>query len=148
MTQKAALLKLESLAELALVQQAPCLSLYQPTHRRRPRTSRTRSGSAALSRNWSFLFGKTMRPPRPDFCWNLLLPLPKTMPSGSTPRTDWPCGAGRFKDADSGHPLADDLLDDLLDDLVELVGRMDGRVFVVPTDSMPGRTGLAAIYRY
>ena len=36
MTQKRNLLTIESLAELASVQQPPCLSLYQPTHRRRP----------------------------------------------------------------------------------------------------------------
>jgi hypothetical protein len=36
MTQKRTLLTIESLAELASVQQPPCLSLYQPTHRHRP----------------------------------------------------------------------------------------------------------------
>jgi hypothetical protein len=36
MTQKSNLLTIESLAELASVQQPPCLSLYQPTHRSRP----------------------------------------------------------------------------------------------------------------
>jgi hypothetical protein len=36
MTQKSSLLTIESLAELASVQQQPCLSLYQPTHRSRP----------------------------------------------------------------------------------------------------------------
>jgi hypothetical protein len=36
MTQKRTLLSIESLAELASVHQPPCLSLYQPTHRRRP----------------------------------------------------------------------------------------------------------------
>lgn len=36
MTQKRTLLTLESLAELASVHQSPCLSLYQPTHRRHP----------------------------------------------------------------------------------------------------------------
>ena len=36
MTQKSNLLTVESLAELASVQQSPCLSLYQQTHRSRP----------------------------------------------------------------------------------------------------------------
>src|SRR5512134_2944852 len=36
MTQKSTLLTVESLAELAAVPQPPCLSLYQPTHRRHP----------------------------------------------------------------------------------------------------------------
>lgn len=36
MTQKRTLLTLESLAELASDHQSPCLSLYQPTHRRHP----------------------------------------------------------------------------------------------------------------
>jgi len=35
MTQKMTLLTIESLAELASVHQPPCLSLYQPTRRRR-----------------------------------------------------------------------------------------------------------------
>ena len=36
MTQKKTLLTIESLAELASVHRPPCLSLYQPTHRRHP----------------------------------------------------------------------------------------------------------------
>jgi hypothetical protein len=36
MTKKRTLLTIESLAELASVQPPPCLSLYQPTHRRSP----------------------------------------------------------------------------------------------------------------
>ena len=36
MTQKTTLLTIESLAELASLHQPPCLSLYQPTHRRHP----------------------------------------------------------------------------------------------------------------
>ena len=38
--------------------------------------------------------------------------------------------------------------DDLLDDLGELVGKMGGRVLVIPAEQMAGRTGLAATYRY
>jgi len=37
--------------------------------------------------------------------------------------------------------------DDLLDDLGELVGNTGGQVLVVPTERMPGKTGLAAIFR-
>ncbi len=51
---------------------------------------------------------------------------------------------GRVKTADLSHPQ----VDDLLDDLCELVGKMGARVMVVPAEQMPGRTGLAAIYRY
>jgi hypothetical protein len=39
-------------------------------------------------------------------------------------------------------------VDDLLDDLAELVASKGGAVLVVPADSMPSRTKLAAIYRY
>jgi hypothetical protein len=46
--------------------------------------------------------------------------------------------------ASHGHPQ----VDDLLDDLCELVGKMGGRVMVMPAEQMPGRTGLAAVYRY
>jgi hypothetical protein len=38
--------------------------------------------------------------------------------------------------------------DDVLDDLAEMVLQMDGRVVVLPRDSMPTDTGVAAIYRY
>jgi hypothetical protein len=36
MTQKSTLLTSAALAELASLPQPPCLSLYQPTHRRHP----------------------------------------------------------------------------------------------------------------
>jgi hypothetical protein len=51
---------------------------------------------------------------------------------------------GRVEVADLSHPQ----VDDLLDDLCELVGKMGGRVLVIPAEQMPGRTGLAATYRY
>jgi hypothetical protein len=51
---------------------------------------------------------------------------------------------GRVELADLSHPQ----VDDLLDDLGELVGKMGGRVMVIPDEQMPGQTGLAAIYRY
>ncbi len=44
--------------------------------------------------------------------------------------------------------LSDPHVDDLLDDLGELVGKMGGRVLVMPAERMPVRTGLAGIYRY
>ncbi|GFM38639.1 baeRF3 domain-containing protein [Desulfovibrio psychrotolerans] len=40
------------------------------------------------------------------------------------------------------------MADDLLDDLGELVERMGGEVLVVPAEQLPGKTGLAAIFRY
>ena len=51
---------------------------------------------------------------------------------------------GRVEVADLSHPQ----VDDLLDDLSELVGKMGGRVLFIPAEQMPGRTGLAATYRY
>lgn len=51
---------------------------------------------------------------------------------------------GRVEVADLSHPQADDLLDDL----GELVGKMGGRVLIIPAELMPVRTGLAATYRY
>jgi hypothetical protein len=59
--------------------------------------------------------------------------------------------AGRIDDTTGRIEFADlrgPEVDDLLDDLGELVGRMGGRVIVVPAGQMPGPTGLAAIYRY
>lgn len=44
--------------------------------------------------------------------------------------------------------LADPTVDDKLDDLAELVLKTGGEVVVVPTDRMPTKTGLAAIFRY
>jgi len=39
-------------------------------------------------------------------------------------------------------------VDDLLDDVAEMVLQRDGQVVVMPSDRMPTRTGLAAVYRY
>jgi hypothetical protein len=44
--------------------------------------------------------------------------------------------------------LSDPKVNDLLDDLGQLVGKMGGQVMVIPAERMPGRTGLAATYRY
>jgi hypothetical protein len=51
---------------------------------------------------------------------------------------------GRVEAVDLSNPQADDLLDDLSD----LVGKMGGRVMVMPAEKMPGQTGLAATFRY
>lgn len=51
---------------------------------------------------------------------------------------------GRMEVADLSNPQ----VDDVLDDLGELVRKMGGRVLVIPAERMPGRTGLAATYRY
>lgn len=51
---------------------------------------------------------------------------------------------GQIEAADLSNPR----INDLLDDLGELVEKMGGRVIAVPAEQMPGRTGLAAIYRY
>jgi len=51
---------------------------------------------------------------------------------------------GRVEVAELSHPQ----VGDLLDDLGELVGKMGGRVLVIPAEQMPARTGVAATYRY
>ncbi|MDP2729356.1 MAG: hypothetical protein Q8O55_02595 [Dehalococcoidales bacterium] len=51
---------------------------------------------------------------------------------------------GQIELTDLSHPQ----VDDLLDDLGELVEKMGGKVMVIPAELMPGRTGLAAIYRF
>ncbi|MFO7611975.1 MAG: hypothetical protein R6W99_05730 [Clostridia bacterium] len=37
---------------------------------------------------------------------------------------------------------------DVLDDLAEMIIKLKGRVFVMPSESMPAKTGIAAIFRY
>jgi hypothetical protein len=58
---------------------------------------------------------------------------------------------GRINSA-TGDIAFDDLahpqINDLLDDLGELVLKMGGQVVVVPSERMPTKTGIAAIYRY
>jgi len=44
--------------------------------------------------------------------------------------------------------LSNPKVDDLLDDMAELVTKMGGQVMVLPTEKMPSKTGLAAIFRY
>jgi hypothetical protein len=44
--------------------------------------------------------------------------------------------------------MADPQTDDVLDDLAEAVVRMKGEAIVVPTQRMPTRTGVAALYRF
>ena len=59
--------------------------------------------------------------------------------------------AGRLDDSTGRVEVAepgDSQTDDLLDDLSERVGKMGGRVVVIPAERMPTRTGLAATYRY
>lgn len=51
---------------------------------------------------------------------------------------------GRIRPAEMNDPS----VDDLLDDLGELVEKMGGEVCVLPTERMPGSTGLAATYRH
>ena len=52
--------------------------------------------------------------------------------------------SGSVASGDLAHPE----VDDLLDDLAELVLKKGGQVLVVPTERMPTRTGIAAIYRF
>lgn len=51
---------------------------------------------------------------------------------------------GTFKQADLTKPI----LDDLLDDIGELVTKMGGEVLFIPSEKMPSKTGIAALYRY
>lgn len=51
---------------------------------------------------------------------------------------------GTFKQADLTKPK----LDDLLDDIGELVTKMGGKVMFIPSEKMPSKTGIAALYRY
>jgi hypothetical protein len=51
---------------------------------------------------------------------------------------------GTFKQADSTQPI----LDDLLDDIGELVTKLGGKVMIIPSEIMPTKTGLAAVFRY
>lgn len=44
--------------------------------------------------------------------------------------------------------LTNPKVDDLLDDMGELVIKMGGQVMVLPSEKMPSKTGLAAIFRY
>jgi hypothetical protein len=53
-------------------------------------------------------------------------------------------GSGRIEPGDLSHPE----VDDVLDDLGELVIKKGGQIVIVPTERMPTRTGIAAIYRY
>ena len=52
--------------------------------------------------------------------------------------------AGSYELADTNKTGANDLLDDL----GELVDKMGGKVLVMPADQVPGKTGLAATFRY
>ena len=52
--------------------------------------------------------------------------------------------AGKYELADPSEAGADDLLDDM----GELVDKMGGKVLVMPAAQIPGKTGLAATFRY
>jgi hypothetical protein len=59
--------------------------------------------------------------------------------------------AGRIVGDTGKYELADmdeTSTDDLLDDLGELVDKMGGQVMVMPAEQIPGKTGLAATFRY
>lgn len=59
--------------------------------------------------------------------------------------------AGRILDETGRYELADTreaCAADLLDDLGELVEKMGGQVLVMPAEQVPGKTGLAATFRY
>lgn len=68
----------------------------------------------------------------------LLLEADRQIPGRIDPNT----GAVHFGEHEVGQS------DDMLDDLGERVLRAGGEVIMVPTERMPSKTGLAAIYRY
>jgi hypothetical protein len=190
MTQKITLLTIESLTELTSVHQPPCLSLYQPTHRRHPENQQdpirfrnlVKDLETALRQKYPAVETRLLVEPFEDVArdhafWNHTLdglavlggpsllrvfrlqrpvaelavvadsfhtkPLRRFLQSvGSLSGSG--IAPGRVEVADLSHPQ----VDDLLDDLGELVGKMGGRVLVIPAEQMPGRTGLAATYRY
>lgn len=55
---------------------------------------------------------------------------------------------GALSEPELGDASINDPLDDALDDLGERVLRSGGEVLIVPTERMPTRSGLAAIYRF
>ena len=58
---------------------------------------------------------------------------------------------GRFDLADGSvvaAALDDPEVDDVLDDIAERVLATGGEVVIVPAERMPGRSGLAAVYRF
>lgn len=57
-------------------------------------------------------------------------------------RIDFVTGDIEFDD------LANPVIDDVLDDLGTLALKMGGQVVIIPTERMPTKTGIAAIYRY
>ena len=96
MTQKTTLLTIESLAELASVHQPPCLSLYQPTHRRHPENQQ----DPIRFRNLVKELETSLRQKYPAVEARLLLEpfrssRPRSVTSGTTRWMDWPCWAGR-----------------------------------------------------
>lgn len=68
----------------------------------------------------------------------LLLEQDKIIPGRITPET------GAIQQDQLENPE----VDDLLDDLSELVMKLGGEVTVLPSEIMPGKTGVAAIYRF
>ncbi|MFA5611758.1 MAG: hypothetical protein WDA04_02720 [Anaerolineaceae bacterium] len=52
--------------------------------------------------------------------------------------------SGEIEFEDLDHPE----IDDVIDDLAELALKMGGQVVVLPSEQMPTKTGIAAIYRY
>lgn len=115
----------EFLKELLSVQDNPCLSLYQPTHRKANQltTSELKEiGRAAVAGR----IGK------------LLVEENKIIPGKIVDEM------GKMKRGDLEHPE----VDDLLDDVTTLVMRQGGEVHLLPAENMPADTGVAAIFRY
>jgi hypothetical protein len=128
------------LTELLASSAAPCISIYQPTHRHHPDNHQDpiRFGNlvaeveTALGQKYS---NRAVRP--------LLEPLRTLEADRVVPGTS---------DATSGRVTFDELahprVDDLLDDLAELIPKKGGEVVVVPAERMPTPSGVAAIYRF
>ena len=95
MTEIRNLLTTESLAELASVHQPPCLSLYQPTHRRHPENQQ----DPIRFRNLVKELEASLRQKYPAVetrpVWTCLKLSLRIMTSGTIRSMDWPCWAAR-----------------------------------------------------
>ncbi len=116
MTEKTTSLTIASLAELASLRQPPCLSLYQPTHRRHPENQQD-----------------------PIRFRNLVKELETSL------RKKYPAVEARLL-LEPFQALAHD--DDFWNHMSDGLAVLGGQVLVVPAEQMPGRTGVAATYRY
>jgi len=154
----------DTLRMLLAEHEPPCLSLYVPTHRRRPENQQD-PVRKLCARAWTIV--------EPDFRARLRALVERFEDARSRGRgahdlaqVALAAAASRVEsllveterripgrlDPASGTltlgPLEDPQVDDLLDDLAELVLSRGGQVVVVPAADMPTASGVAAIFRF